>query len=98
MAEILATHALPLLALLVGHATQVLMALVTQRKAGRDIGLAAYIRSRPYSSAIAVLGSIGGYLMLVDTSQLSVVAAWGMGYAADNMVKTLADRSERVAS
>lgn len=92
------THALPLLALLVGHATQVLMAIVNFRKEGREVGLIRYLQSRPYSSAIAMLGSIGGYLVLADTGQLSVVAAWGMGYAADNMVKTLAARSERVTS
>jgi len=76
-----------------GHMAHTLKAVVQLREADRSMTLGAYIRQRPYKTALALCGSLIGYVMLADTGQLTMVAALGVGYMADSVFEVTANKT-----
>lgn len=91
----MSAHLLPLLALLLGHVCHVLARVVEQRADDRSTTMFSYIGNRPYRSALALSGSAAGYLLLMDTSQLTIVAAFGVGYLANDCLEVMGHAVKR---
>lgn len=88
------THALaqPLAMLFYGGAAHLLSCLAeASAKQGSRVTPLAYIRNRPYRVALGLIGSLAGYGALSSTGQLTAVAAFGVGYMADNALSKIAD-------
>jgi hypothetical protein len=89
-------HLLPLLLVLAGNATHTLKKLVEVRQQGHALSLLGFLRLRPYKSVLSLLGSMAGYLLLVDQGVTGLVAAFGVGYAADSMLEVVGARARAV--
>ncbi|KAA0014417.1 hypothetical protein F0A17_01850 [Billgrantia pellis] len=90
-------HLIPLAMLLLGHGAHLLKKLIEVRQQGNEISLAQFLRLRPYKSALALLGSVAGYLLLAEHGAPSLVAAFGVGYAADSMLEVVGARARAEA-
>lgn len=93
----LMTHLLPFAMLLAGHAAHLLKKLIEVRQQGHPLSLAGFLRLRPYKSALALLGSVAGYLLLAEHGSPSLVAAFGVGYAADSMLEVIGAKARAEA-
>ncbi|PKG49585.1 hypothetical protein [Halomonas sp. MES3-P3E] len=89
-------HILPLLLVLAGNATHTLKKLIEVRQQGHALSLIGFLRLRPYKTSLALLGSMAGYLLLVDQGVTSLVAAFGVGYAADSMLEVVGAKARGV--
>ncbi len=79
--------------LLMGHLSHILLRLRDENLANNKMSLIQLIQSRPIATVTGIIGSLSGYLMLSETGQLTAVAAWGVGFAADKLIETLSARS-----
>lgn len=91
----MSAHILPLLALVLGHLCHILARVVEARAAGDKITILGHIGNAPYQSALAICGSLAGYLLLLDTSQLTIVAAFGVGYLANDSIEAIGAATKR---
>ncbi|MDR5887548.1 hypothetical protein [Vreelandella janggokensis] len=90
------TYMIPLLLVLAGNATHILKKLIEVRQQGHDLTLFGFLRVRPYKSALSLVGSLAGYLLLADQGVTSLVAAFGVGYAADSMLEVVGAKARTV--
>lgn len=44
----------------------------------------AYWRDHPYQTALAACGVVAGFVSLLETGQLSLITAFGVGYMANS--------------
>jgi len=86
-------HLTFLAVMFLGHLAHVLKAVVQLREADKTMTLKTYIGQRPYKTALALCGSLVGYIMLADTGQLTLVAAMSVGYMADSVFEVTANKT-----
>lgn len=86
-------HIIFLTVMLLGHMAHVLKSVVQKREADTSVTLTSYLKARPYKTALALCGSLVGYIMLADTGQLTLVAAMGVGYMADSVFEVTANKT-----
>ncbi|QTP60915.1 hypothetical protein HNO53_20680 [Billgrantia antri] len=86
-------HAAPLAMLLAGLLTHVLKKFLEVRQQMEALTLAMYLRARPYKTSLSVIGAGAGYLLIAEPSTPSLVAAFGVGYAADSMLEVVGARA-----
>lgn len=91
----MSSHVLPLLALVLGHLCHILALVVEARSGGDKLTILGHIGNRPYQTALAVCGSLAGYLLLLDTGQLTIVAAFGVGYLANDSLEAIGTATKR---
>lgn len=90
-------HAAPLAMLLAGLVTHLLKKFMEVRQQLEALTLGAYLKARPYKTAMAVIGAGAGYLLTAEASVPSLVAAFGVGYAADSMLEVVGARARAAA-
>ncbi len=86
-------HVLYLAVMLLGHMAHILKTVVQLREANSTMSLRQYITERPYKTALALCGSLIGYILLNDSGQLTLVAAMGVGYMADSVFDIAAQKT-----
>jgi len=86
-------HLLFLSAMLLGHMAHTLKTVVQLREMDRTMTLIAYVKDRPYKTALALCGSVIGYILLNDSGQLTLTAALGVGYMADSVFEIAASKT-----
>lgn len=57
------------------------------------IGFKTYFLSYPYQTALTVIGALVGFVILIETNQLSVINAFTIGYIADSIPDVIGKRS-----
>lgn len=92
---VLTAHLVPMSMMWLGQACHILKTVVELRDRGEQIGLGGFVRSRPYKTALGLLGGLAGYLLLYDTNQLTLVAAFGVGYMADSVLDAVGRTTQR---
>lgn len=97
MLDHLPAHLAPLAMLLAGLLTHLLKKFLEVRQQLEALTLPTYLKARPYKSALAVIGASAGYLLIADPSPPSLVAAFGVGYAADSMLEVIGARGRALA-
>lgn len=85
-------HAAPLAMLLAGLVTHLLKKFMEMRQQLEALTLPAYLKARPYKTALAVIGASAGYLLTSEPAAPSLMAAFGVGYAADSMLEVVGAR------
>lgn len=77
----------------------VLLHFLTELKAKKDRGEAVspktYWTQNPYKTAISVLGSLVGYLILLDQGETTIFYYVMYGYISDEIPKLLGQRGQR---
>lgn len=79
----------PVVMMLLGAFAHLLANVVRLRSSGEDYGLRSYIRSRPYTVTLNVVGALIATALLHDSGQLTPMAAVGVGYAGDSVLKNM---------
>ncbi|MDT0499696.1 MULTISPECIES: hypothetical protein [unclassified Halomonas] len=97
MLDQLPAHLVPLAMLSGGLLTHLLKKFLEVRQQLEALSLPAYLKARPYKSALAVIGAGVGYLLIADPGPPSLVAAFGVGYAADSMLEVIGARGRALA-
>jgi len=90
-------HLAPLAMLLAGLLTHLIKKFLEVRQQLEALTLSAYLKARPYKSALAAIGAGAGYLLIADPGPPSLVAAFGVGYAADSMLEVIGARGRAAA-
>lgn len=86
-------HVIFLTVMLLGHLAHILKTVVQLRETDKKETIQSYIGDHPYKTALAICGSLVGYIMLADTGQLTLVAAMGVGYMADSVFEATANKT-----
>ncbi|MGM0825683.1 MAG: hypothetical protein ACQEUY_13300 [Pseudomonadota bacterium] len=82
-------HAAPLSMLAFGLLAHVLKKFLEVRQQVSTVTLHQYVMARPYKTALSIVGAVAGYLLIAEPSTPSLVAAFGVGYAADSMLEVV---------
>lgn len=90
-------HLAPFAMLLAGLLAHVLKKFMEVRQQLEALTLASYLKARPYKTAMAVIGAGAGYLLIAEASTPGLVAAFGVGYAADSMLEVVGARGRAAA-
>lgn len=93
MLDHLSAHFAPLAMLFAGLLTHLLKKFLEVRQQMEALTLPAYLKARPYKSTLALIGACAGYLLVGDPAPPGLVAAFGVGYAADSMLEVIGARS-----
>lgn len=80
----------PFIMMLLGALAHLMANVVRLRTEGQEYGLVKYIRSRPYTVTLNVIGAVIATALLYDSGQLTPLAAVGVGYAGDSILKNMA--------
>lgn len=59
------------------------MQLTTER--GSLVSPVRYVRERPYRFALSVIGSVVGFVFLLDLGELTKLTAFGIAYVGDSV-------------
>jgi hypothetical protein len=86
-------HLLFLSVMFLGHISHTLKTVVQLREMDRNMTLMVYVKDRPYKTALALCGSLVGYILLNDSGQLTLMAALGVGYMADSVFEIAANKT-----
>lgn len=95
--EALTGHLGPLTMLAAGLLAHLLKKFIEVRQQLEALTLVAYLKARPYKTAMSVIGAGVGYLLIAEPSTPSLVAAFGVGYAADSMLEVVGARGRAAA-
>lgn len=95
--EALTAHLAPLAMLAAGLLAHLLKKFIEVRQQLEALTLVAYLKARPYKTAMSVIGAGVGYLLIAEPSTPSLVAAFGVGYAADSMLEVVGARGRAAA-
>ncbi len=79
------SHAVPVVALLLGIAVHILKKVMQLRQEDKTFHLRDYLMGWPYQTAVSVIMSIGGYIGLMATGELSGASAFLMGVTANSL-------------
>jgi hypothetical protein len=72
-----------------GHATHLIKKTAERRADGWDGGVLHLVEERPYRTVLGVCGSVAALAFLFETGQVSLVAAFAVGYMADSALGLL---------
>jgi len=90
----LLTH--PLTMLVLGVVANQLNALsAASKEAGEPISPVQYVKDKPYRCVLSLVGAVIGYGVLIDTGQLTAVAAVGVGFAGAEVINWVSDWTRR---
>lgn len=82
---------------ILGHAVHLLKKTVEARRAGSTQGLMAFIRGRPYRTALGVCASAAAMGWLFESGEVTAMSAFLIGYAADSAMALMDKRAEGLA-
>lgn len=79
-------HVMPAAMLAFGLLSHLLKKFLELRQQLEALTFRTYLKARPYKTALSVIGGCAGYLLIAEPTAPSLVAAFGVGYAADSML------------
>lgn len=90
------SHAYTVLMVLCGLASHFLKDLVRiQKESGKAPNAVKYFTHNPYHSLLCFIGSVVGYVVLVEMDELSSVTAFMAGYMSNSIADMIGKRAEK---
>jgi len=76
-----------------GLLTHFFKSLQGMKREGRPITPKEYWRDNPYHSGLSIVGAVIGFILLNETGQLNLAAAFTVGFMADSMPNMIGSRT-----